>query len=58
MIRPSIVAIVLMTVFGFLLVEARRASRNERVQRARGGIEPRGDPYAIMRVAYPGAFSR
>jgi methyltransferase len=55
-IRPSIVAIVLMTVFGFLLVEARRASRNERVQRARGGIEPRGDPYAIMRVAYPGAF--
>jgi methyltransferase len=50
------VAIVLMTVFGFLLVEARRASHNERAQRARGGVEPQGDPYAIMRVAYPGAF--
>jgi methyltransferase len=55
-IRTIIVAIVLMTVFGFLIVEARRASHNERVQRARGGIEPQGDPYAIMRVAYPGAF--
>jgi methyltransferase len=56
MIRTIFVAIVLMTVFGFLLVEARRASHNERAQRARGGVEPQGDPYAIMRVAYPGAF--
>jgi methyltransferase len=55
-IRTIFVAIVLMTVFGFLLVEARRASHNERAQRARGGVEPQGDPYAIMRVAYPGAF--
>jgi methyltransferase len=54
--RTIIVPIVLVTVFAFLLVEARRASRNERAQRARGGIEPRGDPYAMMRVAYPGAF--
>jgi methyltransferase len=45
-----------MAVFGFMLVEARRASHNERAQRARGGVEPQGDPYAIMRVAYPGAF--
>jgi methyltransferase len=55
-IPTIIVAVVLMTVFGFMLVEARRASHNERVQRARGGIEPQGDPYAVMRVAYPGAF--
>jgi methyltransferase len=43
-------------VFGTMLVEARRASANERAQRARGGIEPAGDAYAAMRIAYPGAF--
>ena len=47
----------LVLVYGFMLVEARRAARNERTQRRRGGIEPRGDVYAIMRVAYPGAFA-
>jgi len=39
-----------------MLVEARRASANERAQRARGGIEPAGDVYRVMRLAYPGAF--
>jgi methyltransferase len=43
-------------VAGFLLVEARRAARHERRQRARGGVEPPGDVYALMRVAYPAAF--
>ena len=43
-------------VFGTLMLEARRASRNERAQRARGGIEPPGDVYQLMRVVYPGAF--
>ena len=43
-------------VFGTMLVEARRASANERAQLARGGLEPAGDVYNIMRVAYPGAF--
>jgi methyltransferase len=43
-------------IFGFMLIEARRASRNERAQRARGGIEPSGDVYKLMRVVYPGAF--
>ena len=42
---------------GSLLVEAWRASRNERAQRARGGIEPPADVYRLMRVAYPGAFA-
>ena len=42
--------------FGALLVEARRASRNERAQRSRGGVEPADDVYKIMRVAYPVAF--
>ena len=48
--------IVLVLVFIPMLIEARRASRNERAQRARGGLEPSGDVYRIMQVAYPGAF--
>jgi methyltransferase len=49
-------AIVAALVYLPMLVEARRASRNERVQRARGGIEPPGDVYQLMRVVYPGVF--
>ena len=48
--------IVATVVFGFLIVEALRAASNERAQRARGGHEPAGDVYNIMRVVYPGAF--
>jgi len=44
-------------VFGFMVVEAQRASRNERRQRARGGIEPAADVYSLMRVVYPAAFA-
>jgi methyltransferase len=47
---------VLLLVFGFMLVEARRAARNERAQRANGGIEPGGDVYSLMQFAYPGVF--
>lgn len=43
-------------VFVPMLVEARRARRNEHVQRSRGGIEPSGDVYRVMRIAYPGVF--
>ena len=39
-----------------MLIEARRAVRNERAQRVRGGVEPPGDVYPLMRVAYPAAF--
>ena len=39
-----------------MLVEARIAAINERAQRARGGVEPNDDVYAIMRIAYPGVF--
>jgi methyltransferase len=50
-------AIVLLAiVFVPMLLEAARAARNERVQRARGGIEPAGDVYTVMRVAYPAVF--
>jgi methyltransferase len=44
-------------VFAPMLIEARRAWRNERVQRARGGVEPPHDVYRIMQVAYPGVFA-
>ncbi len=39
-----------------MLAEARRAAANERTQRARGGVEPPGDVYKMMQVAYPAAF--
>jgi hypothetical protein len=39
-----------------MLVEAARARRNERQQTARGGVEPQGDVYDLMRVAYPASF--
>jgi methyltransferase len=40
-----------------MLIEARRAATHERAQFARGGIEPAGDVYAVMRLAYPLAFA-
>jgi methyltransferase len=49
-------ALLLAVVFLPMAIEAWRAARNERAQRAAGGIEPPGDVYAIMQVAYPGAF--
>jgi methyltransferase len=48
--------VIAVVVFGFLIVEAVRAARNERAQFERGGIEPPGDVYRAMRVAYPSAF--
>jgi methyltransferase len=48
--------LVFLIVFVPMLIEARRAASNERVQRERGGIEAQGDVYDVMRVAYPVAF--
>jgi methyltransferase len=39
-----------------MLVEARVAAMNERTLFARGGVEPAGDVYRIMRAAYPAVF--
>ena len=49
-------AIIVLIVYVPMLVEARRAAANERAQRRRGGIEPPGDVYRVMRIAYPGSF--
>ena len=48
--------ILLAVVFVPMLIEARLAAINERAQRARGGIEPPGDVYQVMRIVYPGVF--
>jgi methyltransferase len=52
---PDAIA-VLALVFVPMLIEAARASRNERRQRARGGLEPPDDVYGVMRLAYPAVF--
>jgi methyltransferase len=48
---------VALLVFVPMLAEALRSVRNARAQRARGGIEPGGDVYELMRVAYPASFA-
>jgi len=48
--------LLLAVVFVPMLIEARLSALNERLQRERGGVEPAGDVYQIMRVAYPGVF--
>ena len=48
--------VLLPVVFIPMLVEARVAAKNERAQRARGGVEPKDDVYAIMQFAYPAVF--
>jgi methyltransferase len=45
-----------LVVFGFMIIAALRAGRNERAQRARGGVEPPDDVYQLMQIVYPGAF--
>jgi methyltransferase len=48
--------VTVVAVAAFAIAEVIVATRNERLQRARGGIEPPGDVYNLMQVAYPGAF--
>jgi methyltransferase len=50
------VAWLALLVFAPMVIEARRAGRNEREQRRRGGVEAAGDVYRQMQWAYPGAF--
>ena len=43
-------------VFCLMAIEAAVAARHERRLRALGAIEPAGDVYRAMRIAYPAAF--
>jgi methyltransferase len=40
-----------------MVVEAALARRNEQAQLARGGVEPPGDVYGLMRFVYPLSFA-
>ena len=53
MMRTALVAL---AVFVPMLFEAARSQRNEARLRARGAIEPAGDVYPWMQLAYPGCF--
>jgi methyltransferase len=52
----NVVAVVLLAVVMSMLVEAAISTRHERRLRDRGAVEPPGDVYPIMRVAYPACF--
>src|SRR5439155_15313781 len=54
--RVPMTLVIALMVFVPMLVEALRSSRNERAQLARGGIEPSGDAYELMRIVYPASF--
>jgi methyltransferase len=43
-------------VFLPMIVEAIVSARHDRALRARGAIEPEGDVYKVMQLAYPGGF--
>jgi methyltransferase len=43
-------------VFALMLVENGVSARHDRALRASGAVEPDGDVYRLMAVAYPGAF--
>jgi methyltransferase len=50
-------ALLLVVVLPWLLLETWRSRRNERALRSAGAIEPPDDVYAWMRVVYPGMFA-
>jgi methyltransferase len=50
------VALLVVVVLPWLLLETWRSRRHERALRAAGAIEPADDVYAWMRIAYPGMF--
>src|SRR5687768_12973895 len=43
-------------VFVVMLIEAALSARHERALRALGALEPAGDVYRLMQIAYPAAF--
>ena len=43
-------------VFGLMLIEAAVSARHERTLRSLGAVEPGGDVYRVMQIAYPAAF--
>ena len=52
----SVPVLWLVPVFLPMLVEARVSARHERRLRAMGALEPSGDVYGAMLIAYPATF--
>lgn len=50
---PAIAAVI---IFASMIAEARVSARHDRALRAAGAVEPAGDVYGVMQVAYPAAF--
>jgi methyltransferase len=50
------IAIAALVIFAAMIAEAQLARANDRALRAAGAIEPRGDVYRVMQVAYPACF--
>jgi methyltransferase len=55
-VHSGLLASVALLVFVPMGIEAIRASRNERRQLARGGVEAPDDVHGVMSIAYPGSF--
>jgi methyltransferase len=56
MTLPANLASLFALAFIPMIVEARIAAANDRKLRAAGAIEPTGDVYRLMQLAYPGCF--
>lgn len=58
LVQPSMqpIALLVVVVVPWLLLETWRSRRHERALRAAGAIQPPGDVYAWMRIVYPGMF--
>jgi methyltransferase len=53
---PLTAVLIFVFIFGAMIAEAMLAARNDRALRAAGAVEPRGDVYQLMQVAYPATF--
>ena len=51
-----IIAVSAIVIFGAMIAEAVVAARNDLALRGAGAVEPRGDVYRLMQVAYPVCF--
>jgi methyltransferase len=51
------IALAALVVYGSMIGEALLAARNDRALRATGAVEPRGDVYRVMQIAYPACFA-
>ena len=52
-----LIALAALVVYGSMIAEALVAARNDRALRAAGAVEPRGDVYRVMQIAYPACFA-